>query len=143
MWGFEDHLEPGAGSLCGAASWTYKEMGAGEIEKERAMQGQRGVSRKLRVLGFLKLRRGRGVLLSGRFCIEVQSSITSSSPFTSSVILLSVCDMDTVTAPPSSHHTENPLRFLGKVGALILRECDSVHVKSSRWQCLPSFQKVW
>lgn len=27
-------------------------MGAGEIEKEGAMEGQRGVSRKLRVLGF-------------------------------------------------------------------------------------------
>lgn len=41
----------GSWSLCSAASWTYKEMGAGEIEKERAMQGQRGMSRKLRVPG--------------------------------------------------------------------------------------------
>jgi len=39
-------------SLCGTASWTYKEMGVGVIVKERPMQGQRGVSRKLRVLGF-------------------------------------------------------------------------------------------
>lgn len=54
-----------------------------------------------------------------------------------------VCDMDTVTAPPGSHNTENPLRTSSKVGALIPKECDSVHVKSSRWQCLPSFQKVW
>lgn len=37
MWGFEDHLELGD-SLCGAASWTYKEMGAGEIEKGGALQ---------------------------------------------------------------------------------------------------------
>lgn len=53
-------MEVGDEGLCGAASWTYKEMGAGEIEKEGAMEGQRGVRRKLRVLGFSNCR-GDGV----------------------------------------------------------------------------------
>lgn len=32
----------GAGrrSLCGAASWTYKEMGAGEVEKGEQCEGK-------------------------------------------------------------------------------------------------------
>lgn len=103
----------GRQSLCGAASWTYKELGAGEIEKGGALQGQRGVGRKLRVPG-LKPRRGRGALLSGRSCIQMHSSRTSGLPFTSSAIPASVCDMDTGNAPPSSQNTENPLRISGK-----------------------------
>lgn len=138
MWGFEDHLELGD-SLCGAASWTYKEMGAGEIEKGGALQGQRGVSRKLRVPG-LKLQRGRGVLLSGRSCIQMHSSRTSGLPFTSSAIPA----IPVIWIPSPPHPALKTLkRISGKVGALIPKECDSVHVKSSRWQCLPSFQEVW
>lgn len=70
--------------------------------------------------------------------IQTHSSRTSGLPFTSSV-----CDMDAVAAPPCSHSAGNPLTISSKVDALIPKECDSVHVKSSRWQCLPSFQKVW
>lgn len=37
-----------------------KRWGAGEIEKERAILGQRGVSRKLGVLGFFETAEGTG-----------------------------------------------------------------------------------
>lgn len=139
MWGFEDHLEAGARSLCGAASWTYKEMRAGEREKER--EQCRG--KEVWAAWFPEAAEGTGLLLSARSCIEVQSSIISSSPFTSSVISPCVCETDTVAAPLGSHHTEKPLRVLGKAGALMLKERDPVHVKPSRWQCLLSFQEVW
>lgn len=136
----------GRWGLCGAASWTYKEMGAGEIEKEGAMEGQRGVSRKLRVLGFWNCG-GDGVrssLEAPAFrCTQAELLACRSHPKPSLALLfVSVCDMDTATAPPSSHNTKkNPLKISGtKVGALIPKECDSVHVKSTRWQCLPSFQ---
>jgi len=80
-------------------------MGVGEIEKEGAPRGQRGVSGKLRVLGF-ETAEGTGcapLLLSG---IQMHSSRTPGLPFTSSAISPSVCDTDTVTAPPSAHNTE-------------------------------------
>lgn len=73
------------------------------------------------------------MLLSGRSCIQMHSSRTSGLPFTSSATSPSVCDMDTVTALPCSHNTKNPLRISGKVGALIPKECNSLHVKSSGW----------
>lgn len=122
-------------------------MGAGEIEKDGVGGWWGGNARakrceeKAQGAWFLKPPRGRGVLLSGRSRIQMHPSGTPGLPFTSIAISPSVCDMDTVTAPPSSHNTENPLRI--SVGALIPEECDSVHVKSSRWQCLQSFQKVW
>lgn len=122
----------GRRSLCGVASWTYKEMGAGEVEKGVAMQGQGGVSRKLRALHFRNCG-GGGVCSSGRSYIQMHSSRTSGLLFTSSATSPSVCDMDTVAALPGSHNTENPLRISRKVGALIPKECDSVHVKSSGW----------
>lgn len=110
----------GAGrrSLCGAASWTYKELGAGEVGKGGAIRGQRGVSGKLRGAWFLRVRRGRGARLSARSRIQTHSSGTPGLPFTSSANAPLVCDMDTSPALLSQHQKERFIQgfffFLGQ-----------------------------
>lgn len=52
MWGFKDHLELGDAVFVAQPAGHIKRWGVGEIQKEKAMQGQRGVSM------VLKLQRG-------------------------------------------------------------------------------------
>lgn len=109
MWGSGGSFGAGRQSLCGAASWTYKEMGAGEVEKGEQCKGKRGVSGKLQGAWFLKVPRGRGARLSPRSCIQMHSSGTSGLPFTSSATSPLVCDMDTGPALSCSNNTKTSL----------------------------------
>lgn len=50
--GFEDHLKLGDRAFVVKPAGHIKRWGVGEVEKGGVVQGQRGVSRKCRVLGF-------------------------------------------------------------------------------------------
>lgn len=64
MWGFEDHLELGDAVFVAQPAGHIKRWGR-VGERERAMRGQRGVSRKLRAPGLQTAKGGRAALLSG------------------------------------------------------------------------------
>lgn len=133
MWGFEDHLEPGAGSLCGAASWTYKETGGGRDRERESNARAKRCEQKARG-AWVFLNWVCSTLVDCAFgCSQAELLARRSHPQSSRPLFVIW-----IPSPPHSAPTTLKIHwgFWGKVGALILKECDSVCVKSSRRQCL-------
>lgn len=148
MWGSGGSFGAGRQSLCGAASWTYKEMGAGEVEKGEQCKGKEVWAESFRGLGFWKCR-GDGVrasLLDPAFrCTQAELLACRSHPQPPRplfVIWIPAPPCPTLTTPKKKIHSG----FFfpnGGVGALLPKSCNLFDVKLSGWHCLQFFQYYW